>query len=221
MTVFELLSDYLQPATLDDSVGDALNLALDQGHQVVPVVDEDGRLVGAVRLPELISFANHETPLREYRLNSPFFVTSEAHLFDAIELVIDNEVDLLPVIDESGRYLGALDLTGLLRSASRILGVGSSGSVVEIDLPLRDYSLGKLAHTIEENGAKVLSINSERVQEPEGDIRVTVKVSATDPVRIRAVLEHYGYQVVVVDRRKSTAEDIQQRVREFMHYLDV
>lgn len=221
MTVFELLSDYLQPATLDDSVGDALDLALEQGHQMVPVIDEDERLVGSVRLPELVACADPRQPLRDYGLNSPLYIASEAHVFDAIELVIDNEVDLLPVINDSGRYLGAVDLTGLLRSASRILGTASAGSIVEIDLPPRDYSLGKLVHTIEESGAKVLSVNSDTMRERGGDIRLTIKVNVADSVRIRAVLEHYGYQVVAVDREKSTAEDIQQRVREFMHYLDV
>ena len=221
MTVFELLSDYVQPATLDDSVGDALALALGQGYQLVPVVDEDEVLVATTRLPELVACPDPERPLREHRLNSPIFVASEAHTFDAIELALDNEVDLLPVIDESGRYLGSVDLSGLLRSAARTLGLGTAGANIEVDISPRDYALARLVHTIEENGAKVLSVNTERLPETESDVRVTVKVSVPDPVRIRAVLEHYGYQVVAVDRRKSTAEDIQQRVREFMHYLDV
>jgi CBS domain-containing protein len=221
MTVFELLTDYMQPATLQDSVGDALSLALDQGHQVVPVIDEQELLVGTARLADLIAAEDLGRPLSECNLGSPVKIASDAPLFDAVEFVVDHEVDLLPVIDESGRYLGAVDLTGLLRSVSRILRIGDAGSVVEIDIPRRDYTLGQLVHTIEEHGAHVLTINSENPRNPEADVRVIVKVSLTDTVRIRAVLEHYGYNVVSIDREKSTAEDIQQRVREFMHYLDV
>lgn len=221
MTVFELLSDYLEPATLDDAVGDVLSQALQRGHHVVPVVDEGNRLVAIVRVPELIACTDTQTRLREFKLQAPVLIASDAHLFDAVEFVVDHEVDILPVVDADGRYLGALDLTGLLRSVSRILGIGDAGSIIEIDVSPRDYALGKLVHTIEEHGVRVLSINSERQLEPNADIRLTIKLSATDTVRMRAVLEHYGYSVVVAERRQSMAEDIQQRVREFIHYLDV
>jgi len=221
MTVFELLSEYLEPATLDETVGETLERALERGHQHVAVVDAAGRLIATVRLPDLVACPNPQTPLREFRLQTPLFIASEAHLFDAVEFVVDNEVDVLPVVDAEGRYLGALDLTGLLRSVSRALGIGEAGSIIEIDVSPRDYALGRLVHTIEEHGARVLSVNSEQPREAGADVRLTVKMSVSDTVRIRAVLEHYGYSVVAVERRQSMAEDLQQRVREFIHYLDV
>lgn len=221
MTVFELLSNGFEPAALGDSVGQTLSHAQERGHRIVPVVDEDRRLVAIAKTAELGVAKNQDTTLRDGPLNPPIFVPADAHLYDAVEVVVNSEVDLLPVVDETGAYLGCIDLSGLLKSVSRTLGIGESGSIIEIDMPPRDYTLGRLVHTIEEHGARVLSIYSDGRRHPDADVRVVVKVSVTDTVRIRAVLEHYGYHVVAVDRENSTAEDIQQRVREFIHYLDV
>jgi phage gp46-like protein len=138
-----------------------------------------------------------------------------------VQIVLDNETDLLAVVDGEGRYMGAVDLSGLLRSMSRLLRFHEEGALIEIDVPPRDYALARLAHTIEESGARVLSINSEVPKEAEGDVRLMVKVNVADPVRTRAVLEHYGYQVVAVDRARISSEDLEHRVREFIHYLDV
>ncbi len=221
MTVLELLIDPLQAVSLDDGVDTALNLSLEQGHRAVPVVDEDGVLVASLRLVDLLACEESSATVRDCRLNSPHWIRADAQVLEAVGLVVDNEIDLLPVVDGAGRYVGAVDLTGLLRSVSRLLRVGEPGSLIEVDVSPRDYTLARLIHTVEENGAKVLAVNSESARNPESDVRVMLRVNTGDTVRIKAVLEHYGYNVVAVDREQSSAEDIQQRVREFMHYLDV
>jgi len=221
MTVFELLSDHLKAVSLDDGVDAALDLALKQGHSVVPVVDDEGILVATARLTDLLACEDPSAPVRDCRLNTPQSIRAEDQVLNAVGMVVDNEIDLLPVIDRDGRYVGAVDLTVLLRLVARLLRLGESGSLIEIDLAPRDYTLARLIHTVEESGAKVLAVNSESPRTAESDVRVMMRVNTSDTVRIKAVLEHYGYNVVSVDREQSSAEDLQQRVREFMHYLDV
>ena len=221
MTVLDILSDYLEPATLDDSVVDTLNRALEEGLLIVPVIGEEERLVAIVRLSDLVTDAERGGLLRNSTLQTPIVVSPDLRLYDAVQMVLDNETDLLAVVDREGRYMGVIDLSGLLRSMSRLFRIEEEGAFIEIDVAPRDYAIGRLAHTIEESGARVLSINSKAPTDPEQDIRLTVKVNVADPVRTRAVLEHYGYRVIAIDRARTNSEDIQQRVREFIHYLDV
>ena len=48
-----------------------------------------------------------------------------------------------------------------------------------------------------------------------------MKVSVEDTSRIRAVLEHLGYHVSRSTGRSLSDDELQQRVAELMHYLDV
>lgn len=220
MVVRDLISDCFLPVTASDSVGDALSQVIASEFSRLPVVDDDGLLVGMIRLAVLLKETDLTQSVAALPFDPPVSVSADAHLYDAIQMVVDREVELLPVTDGAGRYLGSVGLSDILVPVSKMLAVSASGSVLQITVPRRDYTLRDIVHSIEQTGGLVLSLCSEQGA-TDDDYVLTVKTSVDDTSRIRAVLEHMGYRVTSATRQAEVDHELQHRVAEFMHYLDV
>ncbi|MFV1981017.1 MAG: HPP family protein [Rhodothermia bacterium] len=225
MIVKDLISEGVLPVSRSDTVGDALSLVAHGEVKHLPVVDEERRLIGMVRLATLLQEADIARPIGELPFDAPISVSEDAHIYDAVQLVVDQGADRgadqVPVISSDGKYAGSIGWSDVLGPLSRLLAVTESGSVLEVELLVRDFTLRHLIHAVEESGARILSLGTIRTGEPAEMITVVVKVSVVDTSRIRAVLEHFGYRVHQSTGRKIPDDELKHRVAEFMHYLDV
>ena len=221
MIVRELISESALPVSRNDTVGDALSLAVYGELTHLPVVDEDRRLVGMIRLSSLLKEPDVSRSVGDLPFDAPFSIFEEAHLYDAIQLVVEHEADLVSVVDADGKYVGSIGLSDVLIPVSRLLATPLPGSIVDVELSGRDYSLRDLVLAIEQTGAKVLSIGTAEADRISDTVTVIVKVSVEDTSRIRAVLEHVGYHVTRSTGRSIRDVELQHRVAELMHYLDV
>ena len=224
MIVKDLISEGVLPVSRSDTVGDALSLAVFGEAKHLPVVDEERRLVGMVRLATLLDESNLARLIGELPFDAPISVSENAHIYDAVRLVVDQGAlqgaDQIPVISSDGKYAGSIGWSDVLGPLSRLLAVSEPGSVLEIELSARDFTLRQLIHAVEENGARVLSLGTIRTDASADTMTVVVKVSVEDTSRIRAVLEHFGYHVRLITGREIPDDELKHRVAEFMHYLD-
>ncbi len=137
----------------DDNLAKVVEAVISAPTQrVLPVVDEDEKLVGMIRLsticgevldnlaPELLmadidtladvfEFAQLEAARTADQLMEPgVSINQDARLVDALRLLHDPVVNLtsLPVLDDDGRLLGVIDLVQLL--GMWMAGVGNSST---------------------------------------------------------------------------------------------
>ncbi|MFC2085863.1 CBS domain-containing protein [Bacteroidota bacterium] len=221
LTVNDFISEGVLPVCRTDSVGHALSLAVYGEARHLPVVDDGRYLVGMVRLATLLAEPDVSRPIGELPFDAPISVQEDAHLYDAVQLLVDRGSDLVPVVSGDGRYVGSIGVTDVLGPVSKLLGVAEPGSVIEVEMNARDFTLRHLVHSIEESGARILSLGTSPTDESVDTVSVLVRVSLDDTSRIRAVLEHFGYRVHRSTGRELPDDELQHRVAEFMHYLDV
>ena len=221
MTVHPLLNTTLRPLTTADSVGYALSrLAADEVTHL-PVVDDDGRLVALVSEDALLEMPNPERALGTLLVGTVVHARPDAHLFEAAHLMRLHRVDVLPVADEHGVYLGMVERRAVFERFADMLATETPGAIVVLDIPRRDYALGSLAHAVEVSGAMVLSVSSEALLEQPDLMRLTLKLNVEDTARVRAMLEHHGYRVLAVYNELESDDAFLQRVQEFVRYLEV
>lgn len=84
------------------------------------VVDRRGQLVGMVSSRELLGRGEHET-LAEVMIRDNATVGPDTWAREAVDLMIDQKLDVLPVVDAHGRLAGILTATDFLRVASGLL----------------------------------------------------------------------------------------------------
>ncbi len=220
MTIEQLISRRTPPLKPDDTVEHALGLLLELRVRHLPVVDDAGKLVGLVSEDQLLDAFDSEASVSLLLGPAPISARPWHHVFEVTKIMVEHDLTTLPVADAEGDYLGLVERHDIFDQFAKMLSTQESGAILALEIEPRDYSLAKLVHTIEQNDVKVLSIASE--PEPlEGKIRITLKLNVKDSVRVRHMLEHYGYNVVASFGEEVDEEDLRNRVEEFMRYLEV
>lgn len=221
MTIQHLLADAIPPLKVSDSVEHALGLLMELRAQHLPVVDGEGYLVGIVSEDQLLEAFNPGVDVGMLIGPEPISARPHHHVFEVTKLMLQHELSTLPVCDIQGRYRGLVQRSDIFDQFARMLSTQENGAILALEVDPGDYSLSTLVYVIEQNGAKILSVASERPDQAGGDIRVTLKLNVTDTARVRHVLEHHGYRVVASFSDVDTDTEIQERARAFMRYLEV
>lgn len=220
MTIEQLVSRTTPPLKPEDTVEHALGLLMELRVRHLPVVDDGGKLVGLISEDQLLDAFDPDMPVGLLLGPMPLSVHPGNHVFEVTKIMVDHDLTTLPVTDADGSYVGSVGRHDIFDQFARMFSTQETGAILALEIEPRDYSLAKLVHTIEQNDVKVLSVASE--PDPSaGTIRVTLKLNVTDAVRVRHMLEHYGYHVVAAFGESEDEDDLRQRIEEFMRYLEV
>jgi CIC family chloride channel protein len=137
--VSEVMTAGMPPVSFDPrtSTGDMLRRSAEGTfHDLVPVVESDGRIVGVVTASSL-RVLSHEKDATHWALaadlmQSPITVRPDEDLRVATERMVQNHLRALPVVDPTGHLLGLLDEAEVakvyLRAAARAEELGPRGS---------------------------------------------------------------------------------------------
>ena len=221
MTIETLVSEITPPLQPSDSVEHALGLMLELRVRHLPVVSSEGRLIGLISENQLLDAMGPDAPLEQLLGLEPVSVSPETHVFDATKVIVDHNLTALPIASEDGSYVGLVKRHNIFEQFARMLSTQESGAIIALEVDQRDYSLAQLAHTIEQNGVKILSTATETPESAEGKMKVTLKLNVSDTSRVRHILEHYGYHVVASFSDDRDDDDFKNRLQEFMRYLEV
>ncbi len=127
----------------DTSVGDAIKILrimtedhkLEQGHSTPLVFDDEYRLLGFVRLTDLLKnvremceFGSDEScalekvsrPIKEIARQFAGSVEGSDSILKALDIMLDHEVSLVPVITK-GRFEGIVKLSDIFNTVSALL----------------------------------------------------------------------------------------------------
>jgi len=129
----DLRPDYLQGTTVraamatdvetlnaNDRVGDTRRSLAGSLHGAYPLVDEHQRCVGIVSRSDLLGpDASTDACLSEIASLDVVTVTADDTLLTALQRIIDDDVEHLPVLDAARRIVGMCTRTDILRARSR------------------------------------------------------------------------------------------------------
>ncbi len=217
MTVATILS-HLDPLSTTDSVAEALVELAESNVAHLPVLDPSGRLDSIATEAALRAHPDTEAPLGALVAGEPVSIALDTHVFDAAHVMRQHGLSVVPVVEEDGSYAGLVVRSDVFGQLAHMLATEEPGAIVVLEVERADFSLGQVAHIIEQNGVRILSVSTE--DDPgAGHVRVTLKLNVTDTARVRHVMAHYDYRVVAVF---DEAEDnLQERAAEFLRYLDL
>lgn len=210
------------------TVEEALGRVLDD--HVLAVVGPDDRLVGVATEAALLGADHPDAPVADVLGPVPVTIGPDAHVFEATKLLVQHDLPAIPVVDEDRHYLGFARRHDIFERFAAMLATQEAGAVVSVEVPTRDYALSQLVYAAEQNGVRVRSVVTEAPapvgadedEAPAADgLRITLKLDTNDSARVRALFEHYGYRVLAAYGEREDDEDLEDRVRAFLRYLDV
>ena len=221
MLVNQFIDRRFEPLNADNTIEDALNRMQELDIDRLPVVDHlAGKLIGEVTDTQLMEQPVPEAPISSVQLKEAAPVYEDQHIFEAIRHMLQQEVRMLPVVDQDMTYEGAICKKDVLEALSDLLNLAELGSILTIDMEQRDFTLSEIVHLIELEGAKILGIGVETPTATSQHFRVSVKLNIRDVDAVTSALHRYGYHVST-DSDHADENDLESRANALLHYLDI
>ncbi len=220
MIAKNLITDGIMPLKTSDTGKTALSWMEEYKVSHLPIVNNQ-EFLGLISELDIYDLNNFDEPLGNHKLSlkNPYVFDSQ-HIYDVLKLVNEQNLSLVPVLNEKGNYQGCINLQNLVKFFARAMSVDNPGSIIVLEMTYNDYSLTDLAKIVEENDAKILStflINHENSTR----LDVFLKLNTVEISSILKTFERFDYFVKASFGEENDLDDLKERYNSLMNYLNV
>ena len=199
MTVSKNMTINPVTTTPDMGVFEAFELMKNEGVQRLPVLDNDGNLVGIISEKNITSAAaDREVSIVEFalllsKIKVGDVMTKEVitvSVDDPVELAArkmsDNDISILPVVDNDGKLVGIVSRSDLFRLLLELFGTRHYGIRVTFRIKDQKGVIAKLAIALEKIGANIVSIGN--LDSDQGYSTIIMKINGVEESLIKDTL---------------------------------
>ncbi len=181
----------------------------------VPIVDDNGRLVGIVTDRDLRSAYPSsvldetqrqaalqrltETPVSDIMTANPVTLRPQATLDDALYLLDRHKIGALPVVNEARTVVGMFSMRDLMRAYNKLFGLGEPGSaLIEIEDDGQTSILTRIAQSLEEREipfTRLVRATGEHTKT--GTNVIYLRVQTYNVHGVHVILKAAGLQVIL------------------------
>ncbi len=214
MLVGERMTKHPVTVHEDMAVDEALNLMRKEKVRRLPVVDDDGKLVGIVSEKDLLyASPSPVTTLSIYELHyliskikvcdvmtkDVITVTEYTPLEEAARIMTDNKIGGLPVVRD-GRLVGIITETDLFKIFLELLGAREPGVRLTLLVPEAKGVLASISKEIANHNGNIVSLGTFLGDDPTNRL-LAMKVSGVDKDELVKALQ--GLVLEVIDVRET------------------
>ncbi|MFZ5688104.1 MAG: CBS and ACT domain-containing protein [Bacillota bacterium] len=199
------------PVTMfpDTSISEALTTMRTKGFRHIPVVNQEGLLLGIVSQTDLLKVSpSPATSLSIWELNyliakmtiadamvqKVVTIKPEATVEEAAILLRGNKIGSLVVIDDHKRVVGILTETDIFDAFLAALGSGSGGARLVVKCDDHPGSLSRIAQILAERNINVKSLTTFPAEEGKGFL--VFRLECDELQNLLTLLESAGLEVV-------------------------
>ncbi len=219
MIASELISYDIPPLKLSDTGVKALDWMEEFKTSDLPVV-ENNKYVGLIGESEILDRNDIDDKISDYNLafKTPS-IHEGKHMFEAVSLIVQHDVGVLPVVDSDEKYLGVITPRNILEYFSKAISVSNAGSILTLEVNIKDYSLSEISRMVESDDANIMAsfITSHA---DSTKLEVTLKINKTEISRILHTFERFNYTVLASYNESEYHKDLQGKYDEFMRFLN-
>jgi CBS domain-containing protein len=220
MIIEQLISPIVPRLVPTDTGSRALFLMEENNLTQLPLVAEE-KYMALIQENDVLDWATPESPLGKASfLNYRPAVFASGHPFEALRVAHQQNLNIVPVVDNENTYLGAITRDDLLKYIAENSGLDNPGGIIVIELDPRDYSLAEIARLCESEDVVIISTQL-MTNKVTGKIEVTLKTNRNDLQGVAATLERHQYVVKQVYGEESHYEDMLGRYQLLMNYINM
>ena len=220
MLTRELFTQALPYLKLHDKVFHALQLMNDYHVTHLPIV-EDEKYIGMLSEEVLLHADDDNAELSELQpaiLN--ISVRENEHLLSVIQDTVENDLSIMPVVNEDNELLGCITKDDLLKNASEFMSLNEPGGIIVLELDPKQYSFNELSRLIESNDAQITQLNTSTDSES-GLLTATIKINKADVADVVASLQRHEYNVKYYFGEELYENEVRSNYENLMNYLKI
>lgn len=220
MLARDLISPIIPTVSCTDSAARALSLMNEFHLSHLPVVEDDHYLC---LLEESVVLDWEDPEMLLKNLHFPHVkpaVQEGAPFFEALKLMGDYKLSLIPVVDGEDQYQGSVTQENLLWTISHFNDVHEPGGILVLHMAPHDFMLSEIARLAESEDVHILGVHTFN-EATTGNLGVLVKTNRQNLDGLVAVLERFHY---IIDYRfdEPTSEDqLKTNYDLLMNYLNM
>jgi signal-transduction protein with cAMP-binding, CBS, and nucleotidyltransferase domain len=184
-------------------------------------VVNERELLGLVAEVDLVNHPEQDDPVGNVMLSLPnAFIGENQHIFDAMKMITEMKLSLLPVVDHRNTYMGLITLPSLIRQLTLITSVHNPGGIIILEMAENNYSMAEVAQIVESNDARILGafVSSH----PDSTlIQLTLKLNRVDLTPIIQTFQRYNYTIKATFAEKDDLDELKERYDALMNYLSI
>ena len=220
MLTRDLLTQALPHLKLHDKVFHALQLMNDYHVTHLPIV-EDEKYIGMLSEEVLLHAENDTAALSE--LQGAFInvsVRENEHLLSVIQETVEDDLSIMPVVNENNELLGCITKDDLLKNASQFMSLNEPGGIIVLELDPKQYSFNELSRLIESNDAQITQLNTSTDNET-GLLTATIKINKAEVADVVASLQRHEYNVKYYFGEELYENEVRSNYENLMNYLKI
>jgi acetoin utilization protein AcuB len=218
-TALEIINNAIIPLQTSDNLFFALKQMDELRLAHLPVVS-DKKLVGIVSDNDLLNAGDENLPVEQFiNVMSNISINPGDHFYNALNVMAENKLTLVPVCEDDNFFLGAITADDLIDQCSNVLSVKNPGGIIILNVNESDFSLAEIAQIVESNDTKLLS--SGVYSQPDSNmLQITLKLSKINIEPVLQTFSRFGYDVIhYFGENKKDEELLRQRYDSLMMYL--
>ena len=219
MMIEQLISPIVPTLQPTNTGSQALHLMEENNFIQLPLIIDD-LYQALIHENDVLDWDAPESPLSVAAfLNYKPAVFASSHPFDALRIAHAQNLSIVPVIDNENRYLGAITSHELLKYITENSGLDTPGGIIVLEISPRNYTLFEIARICENEDVMLTSTQLRTTHK--GMLEVTLKTNRADIDAVVASLERHNYKVIEVHGELAHDEDITDRFKNLMNYINM
>jgi acetoin utilization protein AcuB len=216
----EIISASIPSLHLNDPVSQALDLMADFHVTHLPVVIED-KLAGLVSEDDLLNIENDSTLLAQLQPGfSRISAHADSYFYEAVQLVNENGLTLIPVVTGESEYAGAIIATDLLKHLGRVTGVNDLGGIIVLEIEKVGFAFTEISKLVETNDAQIIQLNT-HTDAASGSFFITLRINKAEISDIVSTFQRYEYQVKYYFGEELYENELRNNYDHLMNYLNI
>ena len=210
----------LPSLSLKDSGTKALALMRDFHVQHLPIIEREDYLA-LVSEEDLLDWDSPEDSLAKAKfLNFRPAVFENMHPIDAIKVVKEFHLSVIPLLESNRNFIGCITLENLFNFLTDTNTFEQEGGIVVLRISPLEYSLAEIARLAESNSVTLQGVLVRQL--PDNPLlTITLKTNKTDLRAFVATLERYEYVVEQVYNAVFNKEELSDNYNLLMKYLNL
>lgn len=215
----ELISATIPTLNLNDTVQQALDLMSEFNVLQLPVVADD-KYLGLVFEDSLMNLDDRAILKTIDTHFSKVAVHANTHFIEAVQILNDYNLSLVPVIEKENEFVGTIAAIDLLKELGKTTGASEPGGLIVLEMEQRNFSFSEISKLVETNDAQITQLNS-YWDNNTSSFFVAIKINKFEISDIVATFQRYDYQVKYYFGEELYENELRSNYDHLMNYLNI
>jgi Predicted transcriptional regulator, contains C-terminal CBS domains len=215
----ELISATIPTLNLNDTVQQALDLMSEFNVLQLPVVADD-KYLGLVFEDSLMNIDDRAILKTIDTHFSKVAVHANTHFIEAVQILNDYNLSLVPVIEKENEFVGTIAAIDLLKELGKTTGASEPGGLIVLEMEQRNFSFSEISKLVETNDAQITQLNS-YWDNNTSSFFVAIKINKFEISDIVATFQRYDYQVKYYFGEELYENELRSNYDHLMNYLNI